>query len=56
MNEATTINTHAQADDKVAFGFWLYLMTDLIMFAVLFASYSVLRNNTFGGPKGSDIF
>ena len=56
MNEATTINNHAQADDKVAFGFWLYLMTDLIMFAVLFASYSVLRNNTFGGPKGSDIF
>jgi len=47
---------HEQSNDKVAFGFWLYLMTDLIMFAVLFASFAVLRNNTFGGPKGSDIF
>lgn len=42
--------------DKHALGFWIYLMTDLIMFAVLFASFAVLRNNTFGGPSGADIF
>lgn len=56
MGEQTKTITHTKVNDKVAFGFWLYLMTDLIMFAVLFASFAVLRNNTFGGPKGSDIF
>ncbi len=44
------------ADDKYAFGFWVYLMTDLIMFAALFATYAVLQRNTFGGPGGTDIF
>lgn len=42
-------------DDK-AFGFWIYLMTDLIIFAVLFATYVVLQSNTFGGPSGRDLF
>jgi cytochrome o ubiquinol oxidase subunit 3 len=32
------------------------LMTDLIMFAVLFAVFIVLRNNTFGGPSGRELF
>lgn len=47
---------HSRTEDKVFFGFWIYLMTDLIMFAALFAAYAVLRNNTFGGPSGRDIF
>lgn len=38
------------------FGFWVYLMTDLVMFAGLFASYSVLKGNTFGGPGPAEIF
>jgi cytochrome o ubiquinol oxidase subunit 3 len=38
------------------FGFWVYLMTDLLMFAALFASYAVLRNNTFGGPSSKELF
>lgn len=42
--------------EKASFGFWIYLMTDLIMFSVLFASFAVLRNNTFGGPEGREIF
>lgn len=44
-----------KSDSKV-FGFWIYLMTDLIIFASLFASYIVLRKGTFGGPSGRDIF
>ena len=44
------------ANDRAAFGFWVYLMTDLLMFAVLFAVYAVLRNNTLGGPTGRDLF
>jgi cytochrome o ubiquinol oxidase subunit 3 len=43
-------------DTKQVFGFWIYLMTDLIMFSVLFATFAVLRNNTFGGPTGREIF
>lgn len=50
--------THHEAEynDRVLFGFWVYLMTDLLMFAVLFAVYAVLHDNTLGGPGGSDLF
>lgn len=41
---------HHNVDAKVTFGFWTYLMTDCIMFAAMFATYTVLRNNTYGGP------
>lgn len=42
--------------NKTLFGFWLYLMTDCVLFAALFACYAVLHNNTFGGPSGKDLF
>ncbi|WMY95896.1 MAG: cytochrome o ubiquinol oxidase subunit III [Arsenophonus sp.] len=38
------------------FGFWIYLMSDLILFACLFATYFVLVNNIAGGPTGKEIF
>jgi len=51
------LNHHqAAADDRTLFGFWVYLMTDLLMFAVLFAVYAVLHNNTFGGETGRELF
>ena len=43
-------------DDKHIFGFWVYLMTDLVIFGVLFATYAVLQRNTFGGPSSRDLF
>ncbi len=43
-------------NDKFVFGFWVYLMTDLISFAGLFAAFAVLRGNTFGGPSGRELF
>jgi cytochrome o ubiquinol oxidase subunit III len=50
-------STHEQeSDDRVMFGFWVYLMTDLLMFSVLFAVYAVLHGNTMGGPTGRDLF
>jgi cytochrome o ubiquinol oxidase subunit 3 len=54
----TTATTHTEhhPSDKVYFGFWLYLMTDLIVFSVLFATFVVLRDNTFGGPSGRELF
>lgn len=42
--------------DKTAFGFWVYLMTDCILFATLFATYAILHKNTFGGSGGSELF
>jgi cytochrome o ubiquinol oxidase subunit 3 len=50
---STTVNT---TNDKTNFGFWVYLMTDCILFGSLFATYIVLHNNTFGGPAGGDLF
>jgi cytochrome o ubiquinol oxidase subunit 3 len=44
------------AGDEKAFGFWVYLMTDAIIFALLFATYVVLAGNTAGGPAGRELF
>ena len=55
MNEALPA-VEFQRQERVAFGFWVYLMTDLISFAALFAAFSVLRGSTFGGPGGADLF
>lgn len=44
------------ATEKTVFGFWVYLMTDCVLFASLFAVYAVLRHNTYGGPNGQDLF
>ncbi len=50
-------NHHEEAaNDRVMFGFWVYLMTDLLMFAVLFAVYAVLHGNTVGGHGGHELF
>ena len=43
-------------DDVKIFGFWVYLMTDLVIFAVLFATFIVMRDSTFGGPSGRQLF
>jgi cytochrome o ubiquinol oxidase subunit 3 len=37
-------------------GFWLYLMSDCLIFAVLFACYGVLGRNYAAGPSGADLF
>jgi cytochrome o ubiquinol oxidase subunit 3 len=37
-------------------GFWLYLMSDCLVFACLFATYGVLGRNYAGGPSGADLF
>lgn len=42
--------------DTKVFGFWVYLMTDLVIFAALFACFIVLHENTFNGPTARDLF
>lgn len=46
----------AESLNKTLFGFWVYLMTDIVLFATLFATFLVLRDSTAGGPAGSEIF
>jgi cytochrome o ubiquinol oxidase subunit 3 len=40
----------------VAYGFWIFLLSDIIMFSALFATYAVLSGQTAGGPSGHDLF
>lgn len=58
MSERTIPSRHEQADvhELRALGFWIYLMTDALIFALLFATYGVMVGNTAGGPKGRDLF
>src|SRR6202035_2051802 len=40
----------------VAYGFWIFLLSDIIMVSALFASYAVLSGQTAGGPSGRELF
>jgi cytochrome o ubiquinol oxidase subunit 3 len=55
----TAHNEEVEYSDTVAmqtFGFWLYLMSDLIIFATLFATFVVLGRNYANGPTGKELF
>ena len=40
----------------VTYGFWIFLLSDIVMFAALFASYAILVHATAGGPTGAQLF
>jgi cytochrome o ubiquinol oxidase subunit 3 len=40
----------------VSYGFWIFLLSDFVMFSAFFATYSVLAGATAGGPTGRDVF
>ena len=40
----------------VAYGFWIFILSDIVMFSALFAAYAVLSRNTAGGPAGRELF
>ncbi len=52
-NEAVA---HPDTIEIQTFGFWIYLMSDLIIFATLFATFVVLGKNFAGGPTGKELF
>jgi cytochrome o ubiquinol oxidase subunit 3 len=60
--EVSTIHAAAvefEHPDTVAnqvFGFWLYIMSDLVLFSTMFATYAVLGHNYADGPTGKDLF
>ncbi|PBB27838.1 cytochrome o ubiquinol oxidase subunit III [Mesorhizobium sp. WSM4312] len=48
---------HAHAEgSSTMLGFWLYLMSDCLIFAMLFAAYGVLGGNYAAGPAPKDLF
>jgi heme/copper-type cytochrome/quinol oxidase subunit 3 len=36
--------------------FWIFILSDMVMFSALFAAYAVLRGNTANGPTGAELF
>ena len=55
-NDAHHAGDHHDEGPKVTLGFWIYLMSDCILFASVFATYGVLKDNIAGGPNGREIF
>jgi cytochrome o ubiquinol oxidase subunit III len=56
---AEALFDHADPASKriiVGYGFWIFLLSDIVMFSAFFATYAVLVNETAGGPSGKDLF
>jgi len=53
---ASEMVSHAEHEDKLMFGFWLYILSDCILFSGLFATYAVIGHNTAGGPGAYELF
>jgi cytochrome o ubiquinol oxidase subunit 3 len=47
---------HARKRIVVSYGFWIFLLSDIVMFSALFAAYAVLEHATAGGPTGVQLF
>lgn len=50
------LQNHDDVEATQALGFWVYLMSDLILFSALFATYVVMDHNYAGGPTGKELF
>jgi cytochrome o ubiquinol oxidase subunit 3 len=61
--DATTLDSahagqfaHPDTVARYTFGFWIYLMSDLILFSTIFATFAVLEHSYAGGPTGKELF
>jgi cytochrome o ubiquinol oxidase subunit 3 len=55
------VSAHAAREETskriiVGYGFWIFLLSDIVMFAAFFAAYAVLSGETAGGPRGHELF
>jgi cytochrome o ubiquinol oxidase subunit III len=50
------LDHHHDAAATIQLGFWIYLMSDCLLFSGLFATYALLHTHTAGGPAGSQLF
>lgn len=65
IHHADTLEAHADTSlpdphqdtfSRTVLGFWMYLMTDCLLFGSLFATYAILHHSTFGGPSSRELF
>ncbi|BCI70902.1 cytochrome c oxidase subunit III family protein [Sphingomonas sp. S17] len=58
LGRATEPNPDGPAPKRiiVSYGFWIFLLSDFILFSCFFAAYAVLHDATAGGPSGKDLF
>ena len=56
--EAVPLSLRGPAPVSVVagYGFWLFLLSDIVIFAALFAAYAVLSGESAGGPTAIDLF
>jgi cytochrome o ubiquinol oxidase subunit 3 len=57
-NRATEHAEHGLESRRIiaGYGFWIFLISDIIMFSAFFATYAVLVRDTAGGPSGKQLF
>jgi len=55
MGREIQINKSSKLEIK-EFGFWIYLMSDLVLFSVLFSTFAVIGHNYAGGAQPGDLF
>jgi cytochrome o ubiquinol oxidase subunit 3 len=58
LSHGTPISERGPASTRVvvSYGFWLFLLSDIVIFSGLFAAYAVLSQRTAGGPTGAQLF
>ena len=62
MSKHPGVNTKKHPDphhdlySRTIFGFWLFLLTDFVLFGTIMACYAVIGQNTFGGPGAMELF
>ncbi len=56
--EAVSASEAGPASRRIvaSYGFWIFLLSDIVMFSALFATYAVLSTGTAGGPIGAELF
>ena len=55
-NAPTSLGGHSERRGVTGFGFYLYLLSDCIVFATLFAAFAVLHRSVANGPTGAELF
>jgi len=55
---AGTVDHSGPASKRIVtgYGFWIFILSDMVMFSAFFATYAVLLGQTAGGPSGHDLF
>src|SRR3954463_4472200 len=56
--QATRVAHPGPAPKRIVtgYGFWIFILSDMVMFSAFFATYAVLLHQTAGGPSGRELF